>query len=67
MGYKNLGKSLIDLPQNLEDLVVLLNTYDKKIFGVQRTDVEERMYEQYLHDNFKPMELLDKESLPREK
>ena len=34
MGYKNLGKSLIDLPQNLEDLVVLLNTYDKKIFGV---------------------------------
>ena len=58
LGLKNLGKSLIDLPQTLDELQEALKVYDKQLAAIDRTDEEERLYERFLVDHFSAKDLL---------
>lgn len=63
--FKNLGRSLLNLPQGVEELENMLKLINKSdennIFSiVQMPDEEERLMERYLKDNFDPIEALEK-------
>jgi hypothetical protein len=64
MGLNNLGKSLINLPASLDDLLKIHETFSKgsksSIFsGISMADDEERMMEQYMKDHFDPLDALE--------
>ena len=61
MGLKNLGKTLINLPQSLEELEGMLADYqhqkEKKLN--LKMEKEERYLEKYLIENFQPLDQLE--------
>lgn len=62
--FKNLGRSLLNLPSTVEELENMLKIINKSdennIFSiVQMPDEEERLMERYLKDNFDPIEALE--------
>lgn len=57
MGLKNVGKTLINLPQSMEELEGLLAIYqDKNKKMTFKLDNEEKYIERYLQENFQPLD-----------
>ena len=59
-----MGRSLINLPQSIEELDNMLKLIGKseennKFSMIQMPDEEERLMEKYLKDNFDPIEALE--------
>ena len=63
MGFKNLGKSLINLPQTVEDLKNFMRVLQKgssSIFcdNIHNPDEDERAIDRYLLESFSPLEAI---------